>query len=61
MSMSPVKLADAAAAASASLATGALAAAWLDLVAKGLAITASIIAIIAGLYAIRVHRRNLRK
>lgn len=43
------------------MATGAVVAAWLDLAAKGFAILASIIAIVAGLYAIRVHRRNLRK
>lgn len=61
MSSPSVKIADFAFGISASFATGSVVAVWLDLVAKGLAITASIIAIVAGVYAIRVHRRNLRK
>ena len=52
-----VKIADGAFALAASFA----ALSWVDIIAKGLAITASVIAIVAGLYAIRGHRRNLKK
>lgn len=59
--MSPVKVADVAFGVSASFATGSVLAAWLEIAAKGFAIIASLIAIVAGVYAIRVHRKNLKK